>query len=726
MIQLKDFQHGWVDTPDSGDLRGFRVFKNLDTRYSAGNTGLRVRPAVDVWSTLSNMPNPTDYTLYRIERWESGISTIQTNTLLVYRSASATSGRYGWRFYSDAPDGGDGATWTNHENVDNSVGSADIEIETIKGAVRIFMGNQQNYRILINLVPDGVTRNYCTANMTVSTTGVTGRAAALQLGAGGTITKGWLWDYGKLYQPWSTPQLDIQVAASRDDTKGIPVTWTDVNAFVIAVAPEYDDPGQVGVPWGYTTLPYFMAAVGIGGGGYFTFAVQMETEAGFIFSPRIKSFGVYARMTMQDGSGDIDLTRVGTIDVNSLPNVGAGFATVFTLDGAVWQSQTVRSWFGDTENRPLPAFPAAGAGADAETSAAAITAEENAITIKAAGAMISDERVYAWGSDDDDGQTHVRYSELPGQFGSYDVFREEFEMWKGGVKYAIEKLVSWNGRILELHRTGVYYCDGYNENRADRWYIYHSDTVGIGLPHAYRRTLTVGSKAVYWANESGVWRFADDRPDNILTGRLLDVWLNISTANREASIGGYNHKRDEFWLAVRSGDGLQDTSYAYSYWVWSEDQPQWKLYELPTRVTPWGMWTDEGVFLIYGPTTIANAPEVLEFEADVDIDYGITPISYAIKSQKTGERSRLQIAKSVDLQRLCDSDHTMAVSFYVNGNTAISSTVRFTGSNTQMITMKEIAFQSVEVYLSGTYSGGTRPEIYELSVDTVTMKKRRR
>jgi len=68
----------------------------------------------------------------------------------------------------------------------------------------------------------------------------------------------------------------------------------------------------------------------------------------------------------------------------------------------------------------------------------------------------------------------------------------------------------------------------------------------------------------------------------------------------------------------------------------------------------------------------------------------------------------------------------MAVSFYVNGNTAISSTVRFTGSNTQMITMKEIAFQSVEVYLSGTYSGGTRPEIYELSVDTVTMKKRRR
>ena len=84
------------------------------------------------------------------------------------------------------------------------------------------------------------------------------------------------------------------------------------------------------------------------------------------------------------------------------------------------------------------------------------------------------------------------------------------------------------------------------------------------------------------------------------------------------------------------------------------------------------------------------------------------------------------VANGYHIERDCASTHSQTVTLYANGLTSASVTSVLAGSTEEQVGVKPLRCNSVQVKVAGSYTGGTRPLIKEISVYYQPEQRRRR
>lgn len=133
------------DSTDSPPI-GARALTNLD--IDPTRTRLRLRRPYRVYGKLSSvqfpdgsLPNPSGFYPYWVLLYDVGVSTVQRNTILVYRGGTTQAPI--WRIYDNAPVGGDGNPWIF---IAEEQSSHCFPI-AVAGKVRFYLGNEEPFKI---------------------------------------------------------------------------------------------------------------------------------------------------------------------------------------------------------------------------------------------------------------------------------------------------------------------------------------------------------------------------------------------------------------------------------------------------------------------------------------------------------------------------------------------------------------------------------------------------
>jgi|GEM_PF-6602987 hypothetical protein len=781
VLTLRDFRGGWITAEDSSDLQGWKEYENLETvRLASGSTAIRVRNPVNHYDIdnlfscldplpyapgggaythpLLDLPVAADHEPWMIYQWTSGMFSKQINTILVYRSivkaATNYQDEYTWRIYSNAPY----LSYVNSLRVFNAAvpvvpdpwtffeqfTAPMCRPEPAGGDIRIWLGPRYDARILTHIGGSTESRSYFngTGSQVIVIGGQAQRTAAL--GSGGIIRNSWLYDYRKLYQHWTTATTGWAVTCTpkRDATKGIKLI-DDANLRVtFIIAPVYDRMyKQIGVPFVLQMAKAQIVAAASGTGldnVYFDLAFTGNSAS---WNYRLEGFHVYA-LVESDGlvnGSSLDFTYVGTMSVDTdMVHVTATGVVSYTFEASSqnWL-QSQRTWATDsalseTLGRDLPRMNSS-TGTTYKVihpSSAQILLAETAIDVKASGSVMRKKTNYAWGVQDDPGGTRIRQSGVSGAMSHPDVFDIALTVWKPSSTWPIVRLMPFDDRMLGIHATGMQFLDLPEYPIQQGTYLAAGDTETSGLPVEFYQTMAVGSRGIFWANYEGVWVFRNDRPTNLLRGRIWDEWINIPDATKQQCTGGYNFHDDEYWLAVYPSKG----SGVWRFWVWYDgeiEEGHWrKVYVTgDIRTVPRMFLSDDRKrFSVFGRSVFSpSAPLLTQFNsAEGGTDYGTQAIAYAIKSQQRGIRSGAMVVSGYMIDRDCDSGHSQTVTLYANGLSGASVTSVLAGSTKEHIGVKPLRCNTMQIKVAGSYTGGTRPLLKEISVYYQPEQRRRR
>lgn len=743
------------------ELVNLDIIRSDNPTPDGTDTILRVRPAFDFYSengfSNDHLPGNTNgpavggKAFYKAWMWQSGVRYVSVNLLLAYREF-VSGDTYSYTFYTNAPalsaeaeglvafaNGGVNEWWMMEANV---YAPAEIFVYEEAGRIRVTLGNTDlgsssgrtnDYRILVDLAPNGSSRHYCSNALTIY------RATDLNktLGAGGYVKRGWLWDYGYLYDPFKLPgstgnQIGVQIQGDPTSTDALDADWS------VIVAPVWDgDPEQIGGAY-VKTFKKDVDKTPI--------LINLGPYSGYIFSPRITGFAIYGKRT-NHASGDMtDWLRVATVPINSLPTTSTTLQYTLNNDSLLTGEG---AWGPDTQNRSvLPNGSSAGQRSTSD--------DVWYFTVKPRGFAMRKETVFAWGTATyDQSQSLIRVSAMNGSRGQYDVFPYDQGTWKGGVSMPINCLIQWDDRIVQFHDTALFHLEPQDDIRARESYLHGSDSFGYGLPIDFIRTLVRGKEALYFANDYGIYAFRTGRVDNLLDGKRFRRWAHLLTPEaRRTAVAGFYPFDEELWVAIQTTYGDDDS---WVIWVYRDDGSgisSWRDYRI-SSVIPGGESSnyipakffgficdvEKSWFLPYGTfhsQTTALTNVFMQFNPDDsytkrDFETRISSgaasdardIGWSAASKFQGARVIDTLLDAVDIQSL--STENLTLQLYGNDSdtpwhTRLISAVRYF-----VITLKEMRCYNWRWRLSGSYAGGTaRSELRSVAFDIRPAPKRRK
>lgn len=702
----------YVTDGDPADIGGYGTLENVDIDY-VGRGQVRTRLAASLYDGVlqGNLPNPQGMYLAEWVEWDSGIEAPQINILLVYRAlAELSPGVWQWSIYTNAPDlsVGQADIWTELES---RKPARWVDVEPIGGSVRIALGNtdlgndSQHYRLLTDLCALGP-RSYCSGDRVITRTDAgNGNPVdtSRQLGRGGRIYRGWLYDHGRLYHPWLSllrpPGFLVTPAPT---TAGATLEAADYGVLLCMV---YDlDPDMYGVPTGIL-FPRITVPFDIG------FTIQ--TVAGYLWSPRTTGMAVYV-IRRNHISGDYDdYARVRFYPINDLPAPGGSMTIAITQSDLI--SVPEGSWGSDTDGREVPLLHY-GAAANPllgirTTTDAGHDAMEEAITVKPTGFAFSKETLFAWGTDKDPGQTRIRLSVLDDDKGQYDVFPVSDVAWKGNLSQPVNRVVEWDGRLIILTDSHLVHLEPADPLRARDSYMLVEESRGIGCPAAYRRCIAVGKRYFYYANADGVWAYSTGRSVNVLENAWLDEWKGLSDSVRESAVAAYNGALEELWLAVNGRIYILSDS--------SLDTMRWRVYKYKNLTTNGCVRTRNGAFLIYGMQD--STPRVLRVNDPLgSYDYGDAlsgPIECAVEIRDRGPRYAEMTLDVLQVTQISDDSQQFHVELYGDRSDLPWVVYPFYGSERTPMTITEMRCTEVRWLLRWVHNA----DLGRVSVQSVML-----
>lgn len=747
------------------ELVNLDIIRSDDPTAEGYDTMLRVRPAFDFYTDggLDNalLPSPTGgRTWYKAYQWQSGVKTVQTNFLLVFRKARGSIWDY--EFHTNAPALSAGAGINTWWMAETDVYAPEITVVMESGRLRITLGNTDqgmsgsrtnDYRILVDLVPgEGQTRTYFTTGATVTRATVTGRANILPFGAGGVIERGWLWDYGYPYDPFKLPgasgaQIGLAIQEVSTSTIFLDADWSVIVAQVLD-----DDPEQIGAQY----VANFKKDINLS-----PIAVFAGMITGAAFSPRTTALAIYVRRT-NHSSGDMnDALRVATVPVSTLSATWPGSPTLFQIillvdnDTLISGSTNIYgggtpqgAWAPDTQNRQI--YPT-GTGTGQTTT----TQNVETFHVKPKGLTMRKETMFAWGTGGNQAQALIRPSAINGSRGMYDVFPDSEGVWKGGVSLGINLLAEWDDRIVQFHDTAIYHMEPQDDIRARDSYLHGADSFGYGMPMDFVQSFVKGKTALYFANDYGIYAFRTGRVENLLDGKRFKRWNFVLTPEaRRTCIAGFYPLDEELWLAFQT-DPADPSSWVI--WVYRDDGTgisQWRDYKIAPEV-PNGSEAnyvpavfkgfvcdvEKGWFIPYGTFVSQHNAQrnvFMQFNADnaaTDEDFS-TPIAniaaldarsiaWSVAPKFQGNRHQDIVVESVDVQT--SATETLTLELYANDHTTAYHTRSLTQGRDYVHSLKPRRCYNFRWRLSGSYAGATaRSEIRQLAFSVSAARKRRK
>lgn len=724
----KYFSRGRMTDGDSGDMPGDALSESINADLRAGPGMARIRPGLEHFTLLGNLPvgssgytypaepNGGDWWLYDGIQWDSGITTVQPNSLLVYRERDA-SGDWedAYILFSNAPLGGDGGSWQLLTEAALSVPYC--RLDTMNGQVRVRMGPANDYMILMNLCEEG---SRVLPNLTVTTS--TTPSPQLAPGAGGNVYAGWLWDWGKLY--WSATSSNTYTVTTPATGGQLYPSLVAAGAraplekcgYVGAIVPVYDDyDEQYGIPYFFTidkqSWAFTDAVIKI------TFNISDDS-----LNKRITKFAIYGQKV--DRTNYIDNNELGRLLTVPVASLTSSYDVY--IDDSLFDS-IEGVWSADSKGRPitLHAGDKTGSLAGIWTLPPLPSYVDDEISVKCSGVMLRRKRAFAWGINGDPGQSRFAISQPDDNTtGQLDVFWKLNRIWRDGSR-ATTWAMEWYDRMFLWNAHNSYWID--LELRLDDQTM-TLDT-GFGIGTSMVRTIAKGATGLFWANTNSVYRFSTGAPLDLCLNVWRDEWLAIDETYKTRAVAGYCNYRSEYWLAVQT-DTNQHTVY-----VWSDVHQNWRAYRFgwnsqngETEIIPHGFLNDaEGRFLMYGQMRSAGTSFLARFDGTEKRDLGLT-IELLIVSHDLGERDQEMVLDRIDLQRTTDANsENMHVDLYVDEFTDASATVIFPPTRKKAVRVRRgLRCNSYRFGIRASLSdeSAVRPAIKQISIDTTDDIKR--
>lgn len=730
--QFPHFARGYIGDGDPADLPldSLSNVVNLDLDVGVGLA--RLRAGLDTYTDLGTLPdlsnaagppNGGTWFWYDVIQWDSGITTVQHNTLLVYRELNNSNPRT-WEdaflIYSNAPEGGNGNDFTLLKNLTTDYFAVPFcGLDAINGQVRVRMGPGTDGMIHANLCEEG-DRTLPTMTITSGTTA----SPQLPFGAGGHVYKGWLWDYWKLY--WS--DVDSSDVYAMGQTGQIAIAYASATenpleecAYVGAICPVYDDVDeQYGVP-----LVFYVQKGHISKNQRIKITFNIAAGSGD-YNKRIAKFAIYGQK--KDRTNRVDDTnvyRLKTVAFSSLTS-----SVDVYIDESHF-SAVEGTWAADSKGRPLTLHAGDKSGSSLSSPARLDPKGEyvdDEITVKCAGVMLRRKRAFAWGINHDPGQTRIAIS-MPdtNTSGQIDVFYKINRIWRDGSR-ATTYLMMFYDRMFLWNAHNSYWID--LEQRLDDQSMELDSGFGIGT--SIVRTIAKGTTGLFWANHNSVYRFSTGAPMDLTLNAWREEWLAISDARKDNAVAGYCNYRAEYWLAVQTGDD------EFSVYVWSDVKDNWRIYRFgwdetqdTTEIIPMGFFNDAlGRWVLYGRLRTGGASFVARFDGTSHLDL-MQSVPFELQPQWIGERDGEMVLDRLDLQRATDANsENVTVTVYLNEiTTAASDTVIFPPTRRQAVRLRRgQRCNNYRLRVRGTLTNevAVRPAIKQMTVETVDDIKRSR
>ena len=740
----KYFAGGYRSDGDSNDLPGDSLSdgQNVDIDVSIGEVTTRTSVSQyhgidDIHSGVSvyGIP-PTTLTgnviCTHVFRWDSGIATVVHNTMVVFRSASITSGvNYTWEIQSNAPSGGEGYAWTVLET---GLLAPSLRLTANRGQVRIALGNAVHMRIFMNLCDAGSITLFKTATNAVTITSATTTSYGTGIGDGGKVYKGWLYDHARHY--WGNMWDDtssIVIAGTTSTTNPL-----DAAQYEFAVCLVLDDqPQSFGlVKYFFIDKRYFI----LNPQGNIVFDVTIN-PLDTSYSKRLRYLAFYVKKTNTVLDSDADYRRCFMLDIQD-PNITFPYTFRYDIQSI---NETVGVWSVDGDERPMingkPTLTTYAWGTlnRYPVNSTEATKEEDAISVKATGLMFRKETLYAWGTDTDSGQERIRFTSMGERRGMLDIWYK----LNWGVKdvgKAITFMCEYNDKLFGTYENNCWYVDVtdrlYVENRRD--YMSHKEGMGIGLPLTMATSGIIKSVAgLFWRNYNSIYKFTGSIPVDILENRWRKEYQAFTPLARETAVMGYCEARHELWVAIRdSADSTVGTGdETYKIFTW-RDKAGSMFWQPPYRITnfvPMGFTNDTmQKFVMWGRWANQNPPAtfpILFLDPDTNVDYYTSSIECYFVTQSQGERSEEYVIDGVDVQRkIIAGASTIDVSLFPNrATTAWGNSIKFSPSRNKMARVHALRCNEYKAKVAWTHAGTDteRAVIRELTIFGEQEVKRR-
>lgn len=628
------FKGGLVTDNDSSDNPGESVFVALNIDLNTDDGIAATRKGVEDYAELGDLPEPAGYRLFEVCCWDSGIVTVQHNTMLIFRRWDGAWKNY-FLVYSNAPNGGNSSTataadWTDLTN-GTAFSTAICRPIASNGQVRVALGNQLDYMIHCDLLNGGgvsASRVYPEA---ITIDRLSNRTSELY-GQGGLIYKGWLWDHGRLYYNTDTIHVDADPVTGTSGN-GLPfASWKIACVWVIDEGDMQFGPTIKIAQTAYTQAEFVV--IDRSNVDYLAIndprAIRLTFHtAGAKWMKRATHVAVYVQRYEEDNIiDDDDWYRIKMIPFDSSFDgltFDIGIKEYLNIEGV---------WSVDGGGRPMPATKAQA---------------EDDIRVKPSGFMQRRKRLYAWGCQDDIGQSRVRMT-IPDniQGGQLDVFWKMNKIWREGSQ-EVTGLVEWMDRMLMFNAHNCYYID--LEQRIDDQYMTIDTGFGIGTDNW--RSIVWTPRGVFWFNETSAYKFTNGRPVDLMFRKIRREWQAIPAAYRAAAIGVYHQAEGEFWIVVQTGD------YQTTVYVWADDPKRqcWVTYRFQydsdtgiTYFVPNGAFNDrDNRLVLYGWKRSNGDSVAYRFGSSFD-DAG-DEIVCQMGSQWIGDRRSEMVLETLDILR---------------------------------------------------------------------------
>jgi len=756
-ISFAGYFKGKVTDNDSNDVGqvALREAINMDFHVAAGCADVRPALAYDDSIIQFDYGAAEAKRVYQIVSFASGITTVHWNRFIVYRSLVADgNGRYTWTFATNAPNGGEGGIYAA---LYGSFVSQVCNAIACGGVVRVALGPALDYMIFMNLCEDGdcAFPGYIISDS--DSLPPAGDKLARPFGAGGYVYKGWLWDYGKLYAAKET--------ALGSGSFPFMNTWLS-NPYVYTVMPELISTGETGIDLGFhewmlapvfdSSTPQYGIPLSMGTPeGHITESLVISsTENQWALSVTLKAKGLptYSRRMCgiafyyRYGTAKEELTgdflRITTIPFDgswkvSGTDTGNYSTNVYykniRIDGTMLRTPEGGLWSIDSGGHPVPAPVYQGVDVATITDAEGIAlgnawfeTQVASMTVKPSGFRFHAETMYAWGVDNDPGQSRIAYSAFGERRGMYDVYIPVNVMFRGDNQPVVH-LEEFNDRLYLFQSSDICMISPPTANGIN---TVRQIGAGMRLGTTLRRTIAQGARAVYFANHESVYEIQEGGTHkDILLQLRRNEWQEYTTDEREAAVGFYNGKTEEYWILIAGRIWIYRTRYGEEYW---------RDYTFDSAITVDGFFTSEqdGTAMLFGTHTALDVwtgkfgnRKGKDFEnyPSIPTPYAGDTIAWAIETQCFGDRNAEMLIDYIDVQRRTSGDSAPVIQLFSELYTTSSVSIIYPSTRRKRANFKTLRCYEARIRVQGAVDmvGADRLRIYEITAGTSREEKRR-
>ncbi|HOJ04101.1 MAG TPA: hypothetical protein PK916_08860 [Bacteroidota bacterium] len=735
----RQFARGRITDGDSNDIPGDALLECVNFDLDTGIGEARPRPGLAAYTDLGAVPtvddgpydgtsdalpacpNSGEWRIWNVVRWDSGIVTVQHNTMLIYREYATGAWQSEYAVYSNAPNGGNGNLFALLTPTPLSVPFCRPRV--INGQVRLALGPEDDYLIHLNLCEEGA-RTYPTFTITSADD----RSEAL--GAGGNVRQGWLWDWGKPYWSGTTAGAydlgstsSILVSLADATTAARPaLEFCGYKLALVPVLDEYDAQFSTAL-----VVELSKDYWGANGNKVFELTFNITDDN---YNKRITHFAIYGmRIHRTDRVDHQELRRLYMIPFSAL--VGS---QTYYIDDTMFESPE-GVWSADSKGRPITLHwdDAVASLATNITRLSPLASHlDDEISVKPSGFMIRRKRLFAWGVNSDPGQTRIAVSALDtNDSAQLDVFWKLNRIWREGSSATVW-LEEYMDRMFLWNTHNSYFID--LEHRLDDQVMTLDVGYGIGTP--YEQTITRGGSALYWLNDDGVYRFTGSSPENILIDSWYREYLALPRSAKASAVVGYHDERDELWLVLNVSEDPVFAPYTVVY-VYSVADANWRCYKFfwtwtanadEMNLEIRGMFTDaQRRHVLYGRIVSSGSTVLLRFGNETRLDDG-GGIPCYLESHWIGTRDAWQKPHKCYVARDAGSaSRPFTLSMYANRENAAYATITFPSTRNRLArlrarTVREYKFGvrvDVDASTIPASLGGYRdPVIQQITIET--------